>query len=219
MSDFLSAVVESWPLFFEAAGRTLALSAVALLLGLPLGALVAAASMSRVRPLRWFATAYIGLVRGTPLITQIFILYFGLTIVLLLPGFWAASIALAFHNSAYIAEILRSGFQSVPVGLDEASRSLGMSWWQTLRRVRGPLAFRTALPSLGNQFIIAVKDSSLAAFVTVDELFQVALRATASSYEPLTYYIIVALYYLAIVLILTLVVNRLEHALSKHRRS
>ncbi len=218
MVDFLNGLVESWPLFFEAAGRTLALSAVALLLGVPLGALVAAAAMSGIRPLRWFATAYIGLVRGTPLITQIFILYFGLTIFFLLPGFWAASIALAFHNSAYIAEIIRSGFQSVPKGLDEASRSLGMSWSKTLLRVRGPLALRTALPALGNQFIIAVKDSSLASFVTVNELFQVSQRLTASSYEPLTYYIIVALYYLVIVLLLTLAVNQLERRLSKHRR-
>lgn len=218
MGDFLTALVDSWPLFLEAAGRTLALSAVALVLALPLGALVSGLAMSRIRPLRWFAAGYIGLIRGTPLITQIFILYFGLTIVLLLPGFWAASIALAFHNSAYIAEIIRSGFQSVPKGLDEASRSLGMSWSRTLLRVRGPLAFRTALPALANQFIIAVKDSSLAAFVTVDELFQVALRLTASTYEPMTYYVIVAFYYLAIVLVLTLVVNRLERALSKHRR-
>lgn len=218
MGDFLSALVESWPLFLEAAGRTLALSAVALVLALPLGALVSGLAMSGIRPLRWFATGYIGLVRGTPLITQVFILYFGLTILFLLPGFWAAAIALAFHNSAYIAEIIRSGFQSVPRGLDEASRSLGMSWSRTLLRVRGPLALRTSLPSLGNQFIIAVKDSSLASFVTVNELFQVSQRLTATTYQPLTYYIIVAFYYLAIVLVLTFVVNRLERALSKHRR-
>lgn len=216
--DFFEALRDSYPLFLDAAQVTLALSVVALLFALPVGGVVAGLSMSRFRLARGVSTAYIGLIRGTPLITQIFILYFGLTQLFLLPGFWAAAIGLAVHNSAYIAEIFRSGFQSVPVGLNEASRSLGMSRAKTLRRVRGPLAIRIALPSLGNQFIIAVKDSSLATFVAVPELFNAARQLSASTYEPLLYYVIVAIYYLIIVLILTFLVSRLEHRLSKHRR-
>lgn len=217
--DFIHAFIDSWPLFIKATWVTLALSAVALLMAVPGGALVSGMAMGRIAPLRWLATAYIGVVRGTPLITQIFILYFGLSALFLLNGFWAAAIALAFHNSAYIAEIFRSGFQSVPTGLTEASRSLGMSRVKTLRRVQAPLAVRTALPALGNQFIIAVKDSSLAAFVTVTELFGEARHQSAAHYSPLQYYIIVAIYYLIIVLILTFLVNRLEHRLSQHRRA
>lgn len=218
MQDFLNAIVDSYPLFFKAAWVTLRMSALAIAMALVGGALIAAASSSRIAPLRWLATGYVGVIRGTPLLTQMFILYFGLTEIYLLSGFWAAAIGLAVHNSAYIAEIFRSGFQAVPAGLTEASRSLGMSKMKTLRRVRGPLALRTTLPVLGNQFIIAVKDSSIAAFVTVPELFFQARQYTASTYASLTYYIIVAFYYLIIVLLLTFLVNRVEHRLSAHRR-
>ncbi|MGO0575201.1 amino acid ABC transporter permease [Ornithinimicrobium panacihumi] len=216
--EFFSLFGEWAPLFLEATWVTLSLTAVALALAMVGGAGVAALAMSRVRALRWLATAYIGLVRGTPLITQIFIIYFGLAYVITLPAFWAGSIALAFHNSAYIAEIIRSGFQAVPKGLVEASRSLGMSKAKTLKRVQAPLALRTMLPVLGNQYIIAVKDSSLVAFIGMTELFRTSQNMAASTYEPLTAYMVVAIYYLAIVLVLTLLVNALEHRLNKHRR-
>lgn len=218
MEDFLALFREYAPLFLDATWITLSLTAVSLLMAMVGGGLVAALAMSRLRPLRWLATAYIGLVRGTPLITQIFIIYFGLAYVVTLPAFWAGAIALAFHNSAYIAEIIRSGFQAVPRGLTEAARSLGMSRLTTLKRVQAPLALRTTLPVLGNQYIIAVKDSSLVAFIGMHELFRTSQNMAASTYQPLTAYVIVAIYYLAIVLVLTAVVNGLEHRLSKHRR-
>lgn len=218
LKQFFSRFVEYAPLFLEATWVTLSLTAVSLLMAMVGGAVVAALGMGRVRALRWFATAYIGLVRGTPLITQIFIIYFGLAYIVTLPAFWAGAIALAFHNSAYIAEIIRAGFQSVPKGLTEASRSLGMSKVKTLKRVQAPLALRTTLPVLGNQYIIAVKDSSLVAFIGMHELFRTSQNMAASTYQPLTAYIIVAVYYLAIVLALTVVVNWLERRLSKHRR-
>ncbi len=215
---FFDYVVDTAPLFLEATQVTLRLTATALAIAMLLGGLVASMSMSSVAVLRWAATGFIGVIRGTPLIAQIFVLYFGISEVLLLPAFWAGSLALAIHNSAYIAEIIRSGYQSVPKGLNEASRSLGMSRLQTLRRVRSPLALRTILPVLGNQFIIAVKDSSLVAFIGMTELFQTSRNLAASTYQPLTMYLIVSLYYLAIVLALTFLVNRLEYRLSAHRR-
>lgn len=218
MEQFVERFVEYAPLFLEATWLTLSLTATALVMAMPLGAAVAALAMTRVRPLRWIATGYIGVVRGTPLITQIFIIYFGLAYVVNLPAFWAGSIALGFHNSAYIAEIIRSGFQAVPKGLTEASRSLGMSKLRTLRRVQAPLALRTTLPVLGNQYIIAVKDSSLVAFIGMGELFRTSQNMAASTYQPLTAYITVAIYYLAIIAVLTLLVNGLERRLSKHRR-
>ena len=218
MSNFLELFAEYSPLFLEATPVTLRLTAAALLMAMVGGAVVAALAMSKVRPLRWLATAYIGVVRGTPLITQIFIIYFGLTALVTLPAFWAGALALAFHNSAYIAEIIRSGFQAVPKGLTEASRSLGMSKAKTLRRVQAPLALRTTLPVLGNQYIIAVKDSSLVSFIGMTELFQTSRNMAATTYEPLTAYIVVAIYYLVIVLALTALVAWLEHRLSAHRR-
>lgn len=215
---FFEYLVDTAPLFLEATWVTLRLTAAALALAMVFGALIAWMAMGPVRVLRWIATTYIWIIRGTPLITQIFVLYFGLTQLVLLPAFWAGALALAAHNSAYIAEIIRSGFQSVPKGLTEASRSLGMSKVKTLRRIQAPLALRTTLPVMGNQFIIAVKDSSLVSFIGMTELFQTSRNLAASTYEPLTMYVIVALYYLALVLLLTLLVNRLERRLSKHRR-
>jgi polar amino acid transport system permease protein len=216
--SFFDYVVDTAPLFLEATRITLSLTATALAIAMVLGALVAAMSMSSVAVLRWIAAGFIGVIRGTPLIAQIFVLYFGISEMLLLQAFWAGAIALAIHNSAYIAEIIRSGFQSVPDGLNEASRSLGMSRLRTLRRVRAPLALRAILPVLGSQFIIAVKDSSLVAFIGMKELFRTSQNLAASTYQPLTMYLIVSLYSLAIVLVLTFLVNRLEHRLSAHRR-
>ncbi len=206
------------PLLLKAAGLTLAITAVALVIAIVIGSLVWAMGASSFAPLRWLATAYIGLIRGTPLIAQLFVLYFGLTQIVLLDGFWAGSIALAVHNSAYIAEIIRSGFNSVPSGLVEASRSLGMSRMKTLRKVRIPLATRAILPVLGNQFIIAVKDSSLVAFIGMPELFRTAQNMAAAEYAPLNAYIIVSVFYLAIVLILTALVHVLEKKLSVEKK-
>ncbi|HET6561918.1 MAG TPA: amino acid ABC transporter permease [Marmoricola sp.] len=216
--DFFDYLADTAPLFLEATQVTLRLTATALAMAMVLGAGVAAMAMSSVGPLRWLAAGFIGIIRGTPLIAQIFVLYFGISEIILMPAFWAGAVALAVHNSAYIAEIIRSGFQSVPDGLNEACRSLGMSRMQTLRRVRAPLALRAILPVLGSQFIIAVKDSSLVSFIGMTELFQTSRNLAASTYQPLTMYLIVSLYYLAIVLALTFIVNRLEHRLAAHRR-
>ncbi|WP_109472142.1 amino acid ABC transporter permease [Ornithinimicrobium cavernae] len=216
--SFFDSFIEYAPLFLEATLVTLRLTAVALAIAMVLGGVIAWMAMSRFRPLRWLATAYIGVIRGTPLIAQIFVLYFGISEIAKMPAFWAGALALAAHNSAYIAEIFRSGFQAVPKGLVEASRSLGMSRRKTLRRIQAPLALRTTLPVLGNQFIIAVKDSSLVSFIGMTELFQTSRNLQAQNYEPLQMYLMVSVYYLVIVLILTFVVNRLEFSLSKHRR-
>ncbi len=215
--DFFELFAEYAPVFIEATGVTLGLTAVALVVAIVLGAGVAAMSMSGISPLRWLASGFIGLIRGTPLIAQLFLLYFGLSGIIVLDRFWAGAIALGIHNSAYIAEIIRSGFQSVPKGLVEAARSLGMSRRRTLVRVQAPLSFRAILPVLGSQFIIAVKDSSLVAFIGGQELFRSAQNMAAATYRPMTSYAIVSVYYLAIVLVLTAVVNRMEKRLSAYK--
>lgn len=204
--------------FLKAALLTLEITAVALLIAVVLGSVVAWLNMSKLLPLRLLAAGYIGLIRGTPLIAQLFLLYFGLTSVVKLSDFWAGAIALAVHNSAYIAEIVRSGFQSVPNGLVEASRSLGMSRFQALRRVQIPLATRAILPVLGSQFIIAVKDSSLVAFIGMGELFRTAQNIAASSYSPLNAYLVVSVYYLIIVLVLTGLVTLLERKMNPDKK-
>lgn len=206
------------PTFFKAAGLTLLITAVALAIAVVLGSGVAAMNMSSIKPLQWLAQGWIGLIRGTPLIAQLFVLYFGLTELVLLSGFWAGAIALAIHNSAYIAEIIRSGFQSVPGGLVEAARSLGMPRSKTLRRIQVPLATRNILPVLGNQFIIAVKDSSLVAFIGMSELFRTAQNMAAAEYSPLNAYLTVSVYYLIIVMVLTGLVHLLERKMNVDKK-
>ncbi len=193
---------------------TLKLTVVSVLVGIVIGLFFALLKISRVKVLGFISDAYVYLVRGTPLIVQIFILYFGISGIFLLPDFWAASLALAFHNGAYIAEIFRGSIQAVDNGQMEAGRSLGMGKWLTMRRIILPQAFRRALPPLGNQFIIGLKDSSLAAFISMNELFNVATTLGSNNFDEMTYLLIVAVYYLILVALLTFIVNRFEKRLA-----
>lgn len=201
--------------FMHAMVMTLKLTSVSLALAVVIGLVVALLKLSRHRPLNWIANVYIGLIRGTPLIVQLMFLYFGISRVVVLSSFWAGSLALAIHCGAYVAEIFRGAIQSIDKGQMEAARSLGVSHWKAMRLVILPQALRIAIPPLGNQFIIGLKDSSLVAYLGVMELFGAALSAQAENFEPFQTYMAVGLYYLVLVLIFTLIVNWLERRLDK----
>lgn len=213
--EFLDSLLRSWPLFFQGLGVTLALTALTLVLAVVLAVLLTLMRMSGKKPLMWFASAYLAIVRGIPLIALLFVIYYGIVSVVKVDAFTAAVVGLSVHTSAYVAEILRSGVNSVPRGQIEAARSLGMSRTRTMQKVVGPQAIRVVVPALANQAIITLKDSSVAAFITVGELFMTAQRLSAASFEPLTYYTIVSLYYLAIVGLMTMVVGRIESGYRK----
>ncbi|RHW40289.1 amino acid ABC transporter permease [Neobacillus notoginsengisoli] len=217
-SHFFKTLMSSSGLFMDAMLLTLKLTVVSILVGILIGLFFALLKISRVKWLGYISDVYVFLVRGTPLIVQIFILYFGISGLFLLPDFWAASLALAFHNGAYIAEIFRGSIQAVDNGQMEAGRSLGMGKWLAMRRIILPQAFRRALPPLGNQFIIGLKDSSLAAFISMDELFNVATTLGSNNFDEMTYLLIVAVYYLILVALLTFVVNRFEKRLAASDR-
>ncbi|MCZ0701697.1 polar amino acid transport system permease protein [Natronobacillus azotifigens] len=212
--EFFEIFINSTDVFFRGLWITLRLSVVSLLIALVIGLFFAMLKISNVKALERIADMYIWIVRGTPLIVQIFILFYGLTDVFLISMFWAAAIALAFHSGAYIAEIIRGAIQSVDMGQTEAARSLGMTQSLAMRRIILPQAFRRAVPSLGNQFIIGIKDSSLASFIGIQELFGVANSLGSNSFNYMPYFLSVAVYYLLIVLILTFCVNRLEKKLA-----
>ena len=201
--------------FLEATGMTLKLTAVSLLLAMVIGLAVAFLKLSQHKALNWVANVYIAVIRGTPLIVQLMFLYFGITSIVVLSSFWAGSLALAIHSGAYVAEIFRGTIQSIAKGQTEASRSLGVSHWKTMRLVVLPQAFRRAVPPLGNQFIIGLKDSSLVAYLGVAELYGTALSAQAENFQPFETYMVAGFYYLVLVLIFTLLVNRLESRLDK----
>lgn len=216
---FFDYLVNSAPIFAQATMVTLQLTLAALVLGAIIGLVFAMMKISKNRMFNCIADTYITVIRGTPLITQIFLIYYGLAPFLIIhtgydPGaFWSAAAALAVHNGAYIAEIFRGGIQSIDRGQMEAARSLGMSYPLAMRRIVLPQAFKRVIPPLGNQFIIGLKDSSLAAFVTMEELFNIAMRRAAATGGYLEHYVICALYYLLLVIIFSFLVKRLEKRL------
>lgn len=214
-SHLLQTFLNSAPLFLKGALLTFELSLASVLIGLAIGLFFAFLSLSKVKTLNIISNFYITLVRGTPLIVQIFVLYFGLTNVVKISGFLAATLALAFHNGAYLSEIFRGAIQSIDRGQYEAAKSLGMTSYQTYSRIILPQAFLRALPALGNQFIIALKDSSLAAFISMDELFNIATTQGANNFDQMTFLIIVAVYYLIMVMALSHLVNLLEVRLKR----
>lgn len=214
LAHFLHILAETKGLFLDAMLLTLKLTVVSILIGIVIGLFFALLKISKFKIAGFISDTYVYLVRGTPLIVQIFILYFGLSGIFLLPDFWAASLALALHNGAYIAEIFRGTIQSVDKGQMEAGRSLGMTKALTLRRIILPQAFRRALPPLGNQFIIGLKDSSLAAFISMNELFNVATTLGSNNFDEMTYLLIVAVYYLVLVALMTFAVSRIEKSLA-----
>lgn len=214
ISHFIDTLIDSKGLFFGAMLWTLKLTIISILIGIVFGLFFALLKISRIKILGYLSDIYVFLVRGTPLIVQIFILYFGFSGLLLIPDFWAAALALAFHNGAYIAEIFRGTIQSIDKGQMEAGRSLGMTRGLAMRRIILPQAFKRALPPLGNQFIIGLKDSSLAAFISMNELFNVATTLGSNNFDEMTYLLIVAVYYLVLVALLTIVVSLIEKRLA-----
>jgi polar amino acid transport system permease protein len=202
--------LDTYEIFISAALLTLRLTITSLIIGCLIGLIVAFLRISSNKWLNKLATIYIGLIRGTPLIVQIAILYFGIASVVTFSQFWAGALALAIHNGAYIAEIFRGSIQSIDKGQMEAARSLGMSYPLAMRRIILPQAFKFSIPPLGNQFIIGLKDSSLVAYVGMSDLWGSGLSEAASNYRQLETYMVVGIYYLALVLLFSFLLRKLE---------
>ena len=172
-----AATVDPWsaaeryaPAMIRATGITLVLSCLSMGLAIGLGSAIAAGRVYGHRPLRVALTVYVELMRGTPLLLQLFVIYFGLAAVIELPAFVAAMLGLALNYAAYESEIYRGALLAVPAGQLEAAQTLGLSAAQTLWLIRGPQAFRLALPPMTNDFVALLKDSSLVSVITVVEL-------------------------------------------------
>ena len=217
MPHWLQLMLDSLaPLLWAGLVFTVPLTLLSFAFGLSLGFLTALARLYGPRPLVAVARFYVWIIRGTPLLVQLFVIFYGLPSVgILLDAFPAALIGFTLNVGAYSSEIVRAVIASIPKGQWEASYSIGMSWWQALRRTVLPQAARTAVPPLSNTFISLVKDTSLAAAVTVPELFQAAQRIVATTYEPLIIYIEAALIYLALSSVLSLLQDRLERRLAR----
>ncbi|WXL27422.1 cystine ABC transporter permease [Ectopseudomonas mendocina] len=215
----LQLALDSAPFLLKGALYTVVLSLGGMFFGLLLGFLLAITQLYAFAPLRILVRIYVSFFRGTPLLVQLFMIYYGLPeIGIQLEPLPAAMIGLSLNMAAYVSEILRAAIASIDRGQWEASASIGMSRVQTLYRTILPQAARTALPPLGNSFIGLVKDTALAATIQVPELFRQAQLITARTFEIFTMYLAAALIYWLLSSLLAHLQNRLEARVNRHER-
>ncbi|AJQ55181.1 ABC transporter permease subunit [Aeromonas hydrophila] len=215
MPAWLQLMIDSfWPLLSAGLIFTVPLTLITFVLGIVLGLSVALARLYGPAPLVMLVRFYVWLIRGTPLLVQLFLIFYGLPSAgIVLDAFTAAVIGFTLNIGAYSSEIIRATLAAIPKGQWEAAYSIGMNWPQVMWRVILPQAARIAVPPLSNTFISLVKDTSLAAAVTVPELFQAAQRLASVTYEPLILYVETALIYLLFSSVLSTLQDKLEQRL------
>lgn len=203
--DF-SLVVNALPLLLEGAFVTIKITALSVMFGIVIGLFAGIARISSFWLVRALAAVYVDFIRGTPLLVQIYLMYFALPVVtgMRIDPFFAAITACSVNSGAYVAEIFRAGIQAVDEGQMEAGRSLGMNWMQTMRYIIIPQAFKQVIPPLGNEFIALLKDSSLVSVIGFEELTRRGQLVIARTYGSLEIWVSVAILYL----IMTLTISR-----------
>ncbi len=193
-----------WKILLPGLTVTVPLTIISFSLSLIIAIITALVQYAKIKVLKDIARFYIWVIRGTPLLVQLFVVFYGLpNLGIMLPPFPAAIIVFSINEGAYAAETMRAAFESVPVGQLEAGYCVGMTYIQCIRRIVLPQALRTAFPPLSNELIAMVKDTSLAANITVTEMFMATQRIVARTYEPLALYIEVGLIYLLFSTVLT----------------
>lgn len=208
-----------WDILLPGLLVTIPLTALSFTFALIIAVIVALIQFANVPILTQLARFYIWIIRGTPLLVQLFIVFYGLPHVgILIDPFVAAVVVFSINEGAYCSETMRAALESVPKGQLEAGLCAGMSWGQTIRRIVLPQAFRTAFPTLGNSLISMVKDTSLAANITVTEMFMTTQRIVARTYEPLLLYVEVGSIYLIFCTVLTKLQTSGEKRLQKYGR-
>ncbi len=219
MDTLLPILQSAWaslPTLLAATRLTIGFALAAMLLGLPLGLIVALLRLYAPNPVRAIAALYVSFIRGTPLLVQIFVIYYGLpSFGVVLSPVQGGVLALTLNAGAYLSETIRAAIESVPKGQHEAAFSLGLTRLQALRYVVVPQAVRVALPSLGNSLIGLVKDTSLVSVITVVELLRSAQLVIARTFEPFGPYLAAALVYWLISSLLELAQRRLERRLAR----
>jgi len=195
------------PALLLGARLTVELATIAVAIGLVIGSFVGIGRVSANRIIRLVTGVYVDFIRGTPLLVQLFLVYFGLPSILgrPIPPFVAAITAMGINSGAYVAEIVRAGIQSVDRGQTEAGRSIGLTYSQTMRYIIFPQAFRRIIPPLGNEFIAMLKDSSLVSVIALEELLRKGQVVITRAFRPFEVYMVVALIYL----VMTLAISRL----------
>lgn len=210
--------VESFPSLLAATfNTTIPLSIISFISALIIGVITAQLRLSKIKIARAIAWFYVWIFRGTPLLVQLFIVFFGFPKAGIYLSAWtAAIITFSLNSGAYISESIRGAQTSIPNGQWEAASTLRLSHWQTLRHVIGPQIWRIALPPISNEFVNLVKATSLASVITITDLFQVGQQITARTYEPLIIYTEVAVIYLVVCTFLSWLQSFLEKKTSKY---
>ncbi|MDA8577991.1 amino acid ABC transporter permease [Rhodobacteraceae bacterium] len=207
-------IAKSIPLLAEGIVVTLQLSAIAAVLGLLLGVICGLGALSRSRPVRWLVTAYVDFIRGTPLLIQIFLVFFALPMVgIRFDEFWAGVIALSLNAAAFVAEVVRGGVGSIEKGQTEAAKAIGMRHSQILVFILLPQAYRQMVPPLTNELISLVKNSSLLSVISVYELTRAGQAIISVHFVPFEIYTLLALYYYALIKALSWLSTQLERRL------
>lgn len=209
-------VLSMLPALWQGMQVTLTLFAITLSLAIPLGLMLA---LARISPIRWLSglvNGYIWLMRGTPLLLQIFFIYFALpSIGITLPDFPTAVVAFTLNYAAYFAEIFRSGIQSVDRGQYEGAKVLGLTYPQTMRRIVMPQMVRQILPPMSNETITLVKDTSLIYVLALNDLLRAARQIVQRDFE-VTAFVVAAAFYLLMTLVLTWIFQRLERHYARY---
>lgn len=211
----MEVVKTAFPFFLEGLQVTLYIFIIAVIVGFLIGLVVALMRLSPSKILNGIAIVYIDVIRGTPFIVQLFFIYFGLNSLewLSMDRMYAGILTVAINAGAYFAEIIRAGIQSIDKGQTEAARSLGMTGRQTMVQIILPQAFRRMLPTITNQSIISLKDTSLLSIIGIADLTQQGQVQQSTTFEPFIVWSVVGLMYFVIIYLLSLVAKFLERRL------
>ncbi|HAY1038902.1 TPA: ABC transporter permease subunit [Staphylococcus aureus] len=216
MNDDSGFISKYGSFFLKGIKITILISLIGVALGSILGAFVALMKLSKIKIISWIASIYIEILRGTPMLVQVFIVFFGITAALGLDisALVCGTIALVINSSAYIAEIIRAGITAVDKGQMEAARSLGLNYRQTMKSVIMPQAIKNILPALGNEFVTLIKESSIVSTIGVGEIMFNAQVVQGISFDPFTPLLVAAALYFVLTFVLTRIMNRIEGRLN-----
>ena len=216
MSSFFEYVGQCMPQLTMGLKLTLQMTILSLVLAVIVGMITCLFSISKVKPLNWISGIYLSLIRGTPLMVQAFFIYFGITgaMGIRITSFSAAILVLCLNAGAYLSEIFRSGIAAVNKGQMEAARSLGLPYGVAMRKIILPQAIRIVIPSVLNQFIITLKDTSILSVIGCGELMRQGQLIVARNYESFKTYAIVAVMYYVVVVVLTKIFQIIERRLA-----
>ncbi|HDJ3035769.1 TPA: ABC transporter permease subunit [Staphylococcus aureus] len=216
MNDDSGFISKYGSFFLKGIKITILISLIGVALGSILGAFVALMKLSKIKIISWIASIYIEILRGTPMLVQVFIVFFGITAALGLDisALVCGTIALVINSSAYIAEIIRAGINAVDKGQMEAARSLGLNYRQTMKSVIMPQAIKNILPALGNEFVTLIKESSIVSTIGVGEIMFNAQVVQGISFDPFTPLIVAAALYFVLTFVLTRITNMIEGRLN-----